>query len=57
MERLGLREMRYRFDFEGSKVLLNFMNVGNASAVKLYSKNVVGKNRLKVMKTTLGEAG
>jgi len=36
---------------------LNFMNVANASAVKLYSKNVVGKNRLKVMKTTLGEAG
>lgn len=24
MNRLGLREMRYRFDFEGSKVLMNF---------------------------------
>jgi len=26
MKELGLREMRYRFDFEGSKVLVNFMN-------------------------------
>lgn len=26
MKKLGLREMRYRFDFEGSKVLVNFMN-------------------------------
>jgi D-glycero-alpha-D-manno-heptose-7-phosphate kinase len=26
MKTLGLREMRYRFDFEGSKVLINFMN-------------------------------
>ncbi len=26
MEGLGLREMRYRFDFEGSKVLVNFLN-------------------------------
>jgi D-glycero-alpha-D-manno-heptose-7-phosphate kinase len=26
MKDLGLREMRYRFDFEGSKVLVNFMN-------------------------------
>ena len=26
MKNLGLREMRYRFDFEGSKVLVNFMN-------------------------------
>jgi D-glycero-alpha-D-manno-heptose-7-phosphate kinase len=26
MKTLGLREMRYRFDFEGSKVLVNFMN-------------------------------
>ncbi|HHT9125291.1 MAG TPA: GHMP family kinase ATP-binding protein [Candidatus Brocadiia bacterium] len=25
-KKLGLREMRYRFDFEGSKVLVNFMN-------------------------------
>ena len=25
MTRLGLREMRYRFDFEGTKVLVNFM--------------------------------
>jgi hypothetical protein len=57
MEKLGLREMRYRFDFEGSKVLLNFMHVANASAIKLYSKSVVGKNRLRALKTTLGEAG
>jgi D-glycero-alpha-D-manno-heptose-7-phosphate kinase len=26
MEKLGLREMRYRFDFEGTKVLVNFMD-------------------------------
>ncbi|RJR07486.1 galactokinase [Candidatus Parcubacteria bacterium] len=26
MKEVGLREMRYRFDFEGSKVLVNFMN-------------------------------
>ncbi|CUS76662.1 D-glycero-alpha-D-manno-heptose-7-phosphate kinase [Candidatus Kryptonium thompsonii] len=26
MKRLGLREMRYRFDFEGTKVLVNFMD-------------------------------
>lgn len=26
MKGLGLREMRYRFDFEGTKVLVNFMN-------------------------------
>lgn len=26
MDGLGLREMRYRFDFEGSKVLINFLN-------------------------------
>jgi D-glycero-alpha-D-manno-heptose-7-phosphate kinase len=26
MKTLGLREMRYRFDFEGTKVLVNFMN-------------------------------
>jgi D-glycero-alpha-D-manno-heptose-7-phosphate kinase len=26
MKTQGLREMRYRFDFEGSKVLVNFMN-------------------------------
>lgn len=26
MKELGLREMRYRFDFEGSKVLVNFMD-------------------------------
>ncbi len=26
MNKLGLREMRYRFDFEGTKVLINFMN-------------------------------
>jgi D-glycero-alpha-D-manno-heptose-7-phosphate kinase len=26
MEGLGLKEMRYRFDFEGSKVLVNFLN-------------------------------
>lgn len=26
MKELGLREMRYRFDFEGTKVLVNFMN-------------------------------
>lgn len=25
MQKLGLREMRYRFDFEGAKVLINFM--------------------------------
>jgi D-glycero-alpha-D-manno-heptose-7-phosphate kinase len=26
MKELGLREMRYRFDFEGTKVLVNFMD-------------------------------
>jgi D-glycero-alpha-D-manno-heptose-7-phosphate kinase len=26
MRKLGLREMRYRFDFEGTKVLVNFMD-------------------------------
>lgn len=26
MKDMGLREMRYRFDFEGTKVLVNFMN-------------------------------
>ncbi len=26
MKKLGLREMRYRFDFEGTKVLVNFMD-------------------------------
>lgn len=26
MKKMGLREMRYRFDFEGTKVLVNFMN-------------------------------
>jgi len=26
MRKLGLREMRYRFDFEGTKVLANFMD-------------------------------
>jgi D-glycero-alpha-D-manno-heptose-7-phosphate kinase len=26
MKKLGLREMRYRFDFEGSKVLVNFID-------------------------------
>jgi D-glycero-alpha-D-manno-heptose-7-phosphate kinase len=26
MKQLGLREMRYRFDFEGTKVLVNFMD-------------------------------
>jgi len=26
MERCGLREMRYRFDFEGTKVISNFLN-------------------------------
>jgi len=26
MEQLGLREMRYRFDFEGTKVISNFLN-------------------------------
>jgi len=26
MKELGLREMRYRFDFEGTKVLVNFMS-------------------------------
>lgn len=26
MKKLGLREMRYRFDFEGTKVLINFMD-------------------------------
>ena len=26
MKKLGLREMRYRFDFEGSKVIVNFMD-------------------------------
>ena len=26
MKEMGLREMRYRFDFEGTKVLVNFMN-------------------------------
>jgi D-glycero-alpha-D-manno-heptose-7-phosphate kinase len=26
MEKLGLREMKYRFDFEGTKVLVNFMD-------------------------------
>ena len=26
MKSLGLREMRYRFDFEGTKVLVNFMD-------------------------------
>ena len=26
MKSMGLREMRYRFDFEGTKVLVNFMN-------------------------------
>ena len=38
MERLGLREMRYRFDFEGSKVITNFMHVANSIAEKLYRK-------------------
>lgn len=28
MKRLGLREMRYRFDFEGTKVIANFMDRG-----------------------------
>jgi D-glycero-alpha-D-manno-heptose-7-phosphate kinase len=56
MEKLGLREMRFRFDFEGSKVLMNFMHVASAGAVQLYSKKVVGRNRLKVMKQTIGEA-
>ena len=26
MKKLSLREMRYRFDFEGTKVLVNFMD-------------------------------
>ena len=26
MKSLGLREMKYRFDFEGTKVLVNFMD-------------------------------
>jgi len=26
MKDLGLREMRYRFDFEGSKVLMNIVD-------------------------------
>ncbi len=26
MKKLGLREMRYRFDFEGTKILVNFMD-------------------------------
>jgi len=26
MKKLGLRELRYRFDFEGTKVLVNFMD-------------------------------
>jgi D-glycero-alpha-D-manno-heptose-7-phosphate kinase len=26
MKKMGLREMRYRFDFEGTKVLVNFMD-------------------------------
>ena len=26
MKSMGLREMRYRFDFEGTKVLVNFMD-------------------------------
>jgi D-glycero-alpha-D-manno-heptose-7-phosphate kinase len=29
MKELGLREMRYHFDFEGTKVLVNFMNGSN----------------------------
>ena len=28
MKKLGLREMRYRFDFEGTKVIVNFMDRG-----------------------------
>ncbi len=28
MKKIGLREMRYRFDFEGSKVIVNFMDRG-----------------------------
>jgi D-glycero-alpha-D-manno-heptose-7-phosphate kinase len=57
MQGLGLREMRYRFDFEGSKVLLNFMHVANSSAEKLYSRDVVSKNRLKVFEAISGGAG
>ena len=26
IKRFGLKEMRYRFDFEGTKVLVNFMD-------------------------------
>jgi D-glycero-alpha-D-manno-heptose-7-phosphate kinase len=28
LKELGLREMRYRFDFEGTKVMVNFMDYG-----------------------------
>jgi D-glycero-alpha-D-manno-heptose-7-phosphate kinase len=55
MHRLGLREMRYAFDFEGSKVLVNLMAVPNSRAKQLYTKDVFSKNRLKVINTWAGQ--
>jgi D-glycero-alpha-D-manno-heptose-7-phosphate kinase len=46
MEELGLREMRYRFDFEGTKIMMNLID-GAKCGPRIANDIAVGKNSLR----------